>query len=288
MQLHLHRPGPPLDRFVELVTYYSDYQPQHSKERLLPDGAVEIIVDLTDSPKHLYDRHDFSRGTAFRRAWISGMRRDWIVIEAAPGSSMVVIRFKPAGAYPFLGFGVEDLTDTVDELDRVLDSAASSLRDRVLEAPTIAEKMVAVEEWLRERSRSRLEGQPVVEYLTGRLFAPAGIRIQDVVEEVGYSQRHVRGLFRRWVGVTPKQYGRIRRFQEVLGAVARSFGSFDAAATYYSTPEGEANVDWADLAVAHGYYDQSHLVHDFRRFSGLTPTEYVTAFRGQANYLPID
>lgn len=288
MQLHLHRPGPPLERFVELITYYADYRPQHSKERLLPDGAVEIIIDLTDSPKRLYDRCDFSRGTDFRRAWISGMRRDWIVIEAGQGASMVVIRFKPCGAYPFLGFGVESLTDTVDELDLVLDSAASSLRERILEAPTIADKMTAVEEWLRERARSRLEAHPVVEYLTGRLFAPAGIHIRDLVEEVGYSQRHVLGLFRRWVGVSPKQYSRIRRFQQVLQSVARSFGPLDPDATYQLTARGEADLDWADIAVAHGYYDQSHLVHEFRRFSGLTPGEYASGFRGQENYLPID
>lgn len=288
VQLHLHRPGPPLDRFVELVTYYADYQPAHSKERLLPDGAVEIIVDLTERPKRLYDRNDFSRGTDFRRAWISGMRSEWIVIEAAPGASMVVVRFKPAGAYPFLGFGVEGLTDTVDELDAVLASAASSLRDRILEAPTVADKMRAVERWLLERSRGRLDGHPVVEYLTGRLFAPAGLRVQDLVDEVGYSQRHVLGLFRRWVGVTPKRYARIQRFQRVLRSVARSFGPLDPRATYELTARGEADLDWADIAASHGYYDQSHLVHEFRRFSGMTPTEYGTAFRGQENYLPID
>ena len=75
--LHLHRPGPPLDRFVELVTYYAGFQPDHTKERLLPDGAIEIIVDLTDTPKMLYDRDDYTRGTGMRRAWISGMRRSW-------------------------------------------------------------------------------------------------------------------------------------------------------------------------------------------------------------------
>ena len=71
--------------------YYSGYEPNHTKERLLPDGAVEIIVDLTDTPKKLYDRNDHDRSLGLRRACISGMRRHWIVIEAAPESSMVVI-----------------------------------------------------------------------------------------------------------------------------------------------------------------------------------------------------
>jgi hypothetical protein len=84
---HFHRPGPPLDRFVELVTYYEGYEPSHSKERLLPDGAVEIVVDLTETPKRLYDRSDLARSVSFRKAWISGMRNHWIAIEAATGAS---------------------------------------------------------------------------------------------------------------------------------------------------------------------------------------------------------
>ena len=282
MLLHLHRPGPPLDRFVELVTYYAGYQPDHTRERLLPDGAVEIIVDLTDEPKKLYDREDFSRAVDFRRAWISGMRRDWIVIEAAPGSSMVVIRFRPGGAHPFLGFAVEGITDTVDQLEAVLSSAGSSLRDRILEAATIEAKMAAVESWLLERAGCDLHAHPVIEYLTERLFCPAGIRIADVVDEVGYSQRHVLGLFRRWVGLSPKQYSRIRRFQQVLAAVSAE--GAEGAASNTGLPE----PDWADLAVAHGYFDQSHLVRDFRQFSGLTPGGYCSAYRGLENYLPID
>lgn len=289
MLFHLHRPGPPLDQFVELVTYYADYQPGHTKERILPDGAVEIIVDLTDSPKKLYDREDFSRATEFRKAWISGMRRQWIVVQADAGGSMVIIRFRPGGAYPFLDFAVEGLNDTVDQLDAVFGRATASLRDRILEAPTVDGKMAAVEAWLMERARGRLELNPAVEFLAGRLFAPAGIRISDVVEEIGYSQRHVLSIFRRWVGLSPKEYGSLRRFQQVLTTLARGAtpGDLTAAAAEL---KGSAlpEPDWADLAAAHGYYDQSHLIHDFRRYAGMTPRQYATSFRGLENYLPVE
>lgn len=287
MFLRLHRPGPPLDRFVELVTYYEGYQPDHTKEKLLPDGAVEIIIDLTDTPKRLFDPQDHSHYVEFRQAWISGMRRGWIVIEAAPGSSMAVIRFRPGGAYPFLGFAVEGLNDTVDQLDAVLRRVTASLRDRILAATTVEARMQAIECWLLERAASGLESHPVIEYLTGRLFAPAGIRITDVVQEIGYSQRHVLGLFRRWVGLSPKEYARIRRFQEVLHSLAGGTHGPGEAAIYPRAgrlPE----PDWAELALAHGYYDQPHLLRDFRDFAGMTPRAYVTAFRGLENYLPLD
>jgi len=290
MLLRLHRPGPPLDRIVELVTYYEGYAPEHTKEKLLPDGAVEIVVDLTDFPKRMYDRDDPTRAVAFRDAWISGMRRAWIVIEAAPGSAMAVIRFRPGGAYPVLGFAVEQLTDTVAQLDDVLTRGTASLRDRVLDAATVDDRLRAIEGWLLERARGRLEANPVIDYVAGRLFAPAGIRIADVVGEVGYSQRHVLELFRRWVGLTPKQFGRIRRFQQVLGAAVRRDGApvdVEADLMLRGAPTAD-EPDWADVALAHGYYDQSHLIRDFREFTGLTPSGYFAAFRGLENYLPLD
>lgn len=287
MILHLHEPGPPLSRFVELVTYYADYWPDHPMQKLLPDGAVEIIVDLTDTPKHMYQSEDRSRSRVFRQAWISGMRRKWILIEAAPASSMVVIRFRPGGAYPFLGFDVDGITDVVDTLDDVLANATASLRDRVLSAETIPAKMRAVEIWLLERARRRLEPNPVIEYVTSRLFAPAGIRIADVVAEMGYSQRHVLGQFRRWVGLTPKSYSRLRRFQQVLKTVtqASAVDPLESAELRAAPPP---EPDWVEIALDHGYYDQSHLVHDFRDFSGLSPGRYLAAFRGLENYLPMD
>ncbi|MDH3476429.1 MAG: hypothetical protein OEM59_22345, partial [Rhodospirillales bacterium] len=250
MFLHLHRPGPPLDRFVELVTYFEGYSPGHTKEKLLPDGAVEIVVDLTDTPKKLYDRKDHSRARDFRGAWISGMRRDWIVIEASQGSSMSVIRFRPGGAFPFLGFAVEGITDTVDHLDAVLGKSTRLLRERLLAAPTVDTKMAAVEGWLLERAGSRLEPSPVIEYMARRLFAPAGIRITDVVEEIGYSQRHVLSLFRRWVGLSPKRYGRIRRFQQVLTSVARSAGPVDLETAALQRAPAPTEPDWAEVAMA--------------------------------------
>ena len=253
----------------------------------MPDGAVEIIIDLTDEPKRLYDRNDTTRFTDFRRAWISGMRQDWIVIEAAPGSTMAVIRFRPGGAYPFLGFAVEAITDAVDQLDNVLGEVTASLRDRILEALTVETKMAAIDAWLLERSARRLEVNPVVEYLAGKLFAPAGIRISDVVQDIGYSQRHVLGLFRRWVGLSPKQYSRIRRFQQVLTAVGHVDGfDLETRAELRSAVPGEP--DWADVALDHGYYDQSHLIRDFHEYAGMTPGAYISAFRGLENYLPFD
>lgn len=288
MFLHVHQPGPPLDRFVEHVTYYEGSRPSYRIERLLPDGAVEVIVDLHETPKKLYDRDDIGRARDFRRAWVSGMRRGWILIEAAQDASMAVIRFRPGGAYPFFGTDVDALTDVVEHLDAVLSVPIAPLRDRLVDpAATLAAKMAAVRQWLLHRAGSRLVMHPLVEHLAARLHAPGSLRIAALAKQTGYSQRHVDALFRRWVGLSPKQYARIRRFQRVLAHVARGTpeppSPHEAAAGVAERP---APPQWSRLAAEHGYYDQAHLVRDFHDLAGLSPTAYLAAFAGLESYLP--
>ena len=84
------------------------------------------------------------------------------------------------------------------------------------------------------------------------------MRVRDVARRVGLSQRRFIRVFAAEVGLTPKLYGRVRRFQRALALV-----------------RGVPAPDWAQLAVECGYFDQSHLIRDFRAFAGLTPEEYL-------------
>lgn len=285
MFLHVQALAPPLDRFVEYVTYYEDSRPDYRIERLLPDGAVELIVDLHDTPKKLYDRDDLDQAQDFRHAWISGMRRRFILIEAAQGASMVVIRFRPGGAYPFLGTDLDALTDRVEQLEAVLAGTVAPLRERLLETTSVAGKIAAVCEWLLARAGERLVMHPLVEHLAGRLFAPGSLRIAELSRETGYTQRHLDGLFRRWVGLPPKQYARIRRFQRVLAHLVRGTPEPPLEEAGVSVARQLREPQWARLAAEHGYCDQSHLVRDFRKLAGMSPTAYVAAFQGLENYL---
>jgi AraC-like DNA-binding protein len=276
----LHQPGPPLDRHVELLTFYSGYAPQHHREKLIPDGAITIVVDLTDRPKKLYASETSDLAVDFSRSWISGMQQRWIVIEAQPAASMMVIRFRPGGALAFTGHDASAFTNSVHPLEAVLNGRAGSLRDRILEAPDIAGKFAVTEAWLIEQSRGELPLNPAAA-LADRLGLP-GQRVRDLADEIGLGERQLRNVFDRWIGLSPKSYARVARFQRVLLGLA-------GTATENAALEGSPlpPPDWAELAVATGYSDQSHLHHDFVAFAGTTPGAYVSAYRGLSNYLPI-
>lgn len=281
MDLAFHRPGPPIGTHVEAITYFSGLDPAHHREKLIPDGAIELIVDLGETPKKLYAAETGEAAVDFRHAWISGMQRRWIVIEAQPQSSLLVIRFRPGGAHAVIAHDAEALTDAVFSLEDVLGRAAVSLRDRVLEAKDGPSRIGAAEAWLGERIGPR-DVHPAIAYLTRRLETAAGLRVGALAEEVGFTDRHMLSLFHRHVGVAPKQYARIRRFNRVLAGLASNGGSDPQL-----RGDRLEDPDWAAIAAAHGYADQSHLSHEFRAFAGMTPGSYVAAYRGLENYLPI-
>jgi AraC-like DNA-binding protein len=164
----------------------------------------------------------------------------------------------------------------------LLGATAASLRDRVIEARGVAGRIAAVEAWLGERVSGLPEADPLVAYLLRRLERPHGVRIAALAEEVGYSERQVLARFKRAVGLGPKQYARIRRFQLVLEALGAP-GTVDIELTGAPLPA----PDWADLAAGLGYVDQAHFTHEFNGFAGMTPSAYVAAYRGLSNYLPI-
>lgn len=276
MDLAIHRPGTPLDQLVESMTCFAGLDVPHNREKLIPDGAIELIVDLGDTPKRLYRSELGPVAADFRRAWISGMQRRPLIIEVQPGASLFVIRFRPGGAFTFLRHDAESLTDAVHDLEAVL--GASSLRDRILSGTTPAERFAHAEAWLLERADGNLDIHPTVRYLAARLGHG---RVGDLIETTGFTDRHVLSLFRRHLGLSPKQFARIQRFRTLLRSLRG--GEVNPWLTGPRLPP----QDWARLAAEHGYSDQSHLAHEFRALAGLTPGTYVTAYRGLENYLPI-
>jgi methylphosphotriester-DNA--protein-cysteine methyltransferase len=116
-----------------------------------------------------------------------------------------------------------------------------------------------------------LELHPAIEFARGHICrAPQVATVSGVMESIGLSQRRFIELFREQVGLTPKAFCRVRRFQRVLEAVHR-----------------RKSVDWAQVALDGGYYDQAHFIHDFQGFSGLTPAAYLALATEHLNHVPM-
>src|SRR5262249_52459881 len=130
---------------------------------------------------------------------------------------------------------------------------------RLHETTTIKMKFQLLETWLMRIASRPLKHHPVVPFAIAEFRRDSNLLSSAAVaDRSGFSQRRFIEIFRDEVGLTPKLFCRVQRFQQVITMVHR-----------------RRNVDWADVALSCGYFDQSHFNHDFREFSGLTPTEYL-------------
>jgi AraC-like DNA-binding protein len=266
-----HIPAAPLSEFVDWFWFYEGLDLPHRRERVLPDGSTELIINLDDSRRKLFDRERPHRFQTFHRAWLSGARSDYILIDVLPRASMIGVHFKPGGLAPFLEIPPVELTGHVVELDSLLGNSALELRDTLLEASGANAKFRVLERFLFRRA-SRPSRTPLVAYALSEFHRDdSAVRVRQVADSLGVSHKHFIELFRREVGLTPKRFCRVRRFQQTLAEV-----------------KAHRVVDWAEVAGAAGYYDQAHFINDFRSFSGITPSEYLARRYGEANFVADD
>ncbi len=263
-------PSYPLDQFIEPILYYENYNPPYAKEKILPDGGIDLIIDLMEEPKQIFDNDDYLKIRNVKKGWISGIRKEFITIGATH-QSMMVIRFKPGRAYPFFRFPVYELTNSVIELDEIWNSRFLSIRDELMNQPSPEHKIAVIEKFLFNIARNYLEINKSVEFGISKIHSiPAVAKINEITNQSGYSHKHFISLFEKFVGVSPKYYLRVVKFQKAIQSI-----------------ENKKSICWTEIANDCGYYDQAHFINEFKKFSALNPTEYLSEKGEILNYIPV-
>jgi len=266
-----HIPTSPLNQFIESFVYYKGYNPDHSVDRFLPDGYTYVVFDLTDYPKFIYDNHSLKEIQSCRNVWFSGIREKYITIPSGRDSEMFIIYFQKGKAYPFVEMPMNELTDFVVDGELVMSNEILNMREKLLECLTVQQKFLYAEEYLTKAFSRKLLTNPFVDYSINQILQnPNQLSINHLSEKVGYSQKHLIKIFKEHVGVTPKVFLKIIRFQKALREI-----------------ETHKTVNWASIAFESGYYDQAHFINDFKEFSGFTPNQYLKMQSDFANYIAV-
>lgn len=274
MVFHAHRPVFPLDQFIENLIYFDDVMAPHNLDRFLPDGNTELLIDLTERPQHIYHNETLQAIQTCRYAWVSGVRTQPITIPSGTGSRMLVVAFKRGKAFAFYPFPVSELTNTVAEADLIFGRKFHELREQLLVARSIERMFQVMERFLLQQAGSAIEEEistRCIDYAVSSIVHRPSLQcLRQLSDEIGYSQKHFIHLFRGQVGVSPKQYLKIMRFQKAVCAI-----------------ENHEFLSWSQLALERGYYDQAHFIQDFKHFSGFTPHEYLKRKTATLNYIPV-
>ncbi|HYG63207.1 MAG TPA: helix-turn-helix domain-containing protein [Thermoanaerobaculia bacterium] len=271
MHYRSHTPAAPLSSFIERFWLCSD-APPHARERILPSGTIELVINLREDEIRTYDSSQPDRCTRYSGAVVSGTYSRFFVIDPFQHASILGVHFKPGGAFPFLGLPADELADAHVDLGWLWGAQAAELRERLCAAATAAARFSLLEQALLSRlihSPARHGAVPAALGAFGQTGSE--VRVREVAERVGLSHRRLIQVFAAEIGMTPKLYCRVRRFQRAR-ALAQT-----------------AAPDWASIAVDCGYFDQSHLIRDFLAFSGLSPADYLRRRTGQVlpNHIPL-
>jgi AraC-like DNA-binding protein len=244
------RPEGAVARYVEFYWMLQDRSPATYIQRIVPDGRAGIILNFATPFESCTDGVWKSQPECFFVGQITGP----LLLRPAGPASMLGIQFCPHGATELLRLPMCELTDSAVALEDLSRRLFLKL-ERVRLQYSLTQAVAALDPILRALAEQpRVDDNPVA-YAVRELDRTGGLAsIRDVADRVGWSTRQLQRRFKDTVGISPKLFGRMQRFQGVFRAM--------------EDPES----DWVNAAVRCGYYDQAHLIRDCREFSGKTPT----------------
>ncbi|HEU5049969.1 MAG TPA: helix-turn-helix transcriptional regulator [Gemmatimonadales bacterium] len=260
-QAHQSRPEPPMPHAFEYfefdpapslarhITSYWGFRvlvPDPPVHRIWPDGCIAIAAVST--PDQAY--------------WtILGPRLGPLDVPVRAGASYWGARFWPDAGGAVLGMHAPELRDVTlvapASLTNLIGHPPPALREG--DQAAAADALDALLRPLVERTRPL---DDAVRHAVVAIVAARGARpIAEIAAEIGIGERQLQRRFRAAVGLTPKQFARIRRL--------RAAGQTALAGT----------EPWAQVAATHGFADQSHLIHEFSQMTGLTPVAFEARLR---------
>ena len=266
MPVVVRAPAPPLAGLVRALVYRSGEQPNRSVEKILPSPETGLWVNLNRDAFRSFD--EAGRASQVRGAMLAGPASRASVIEFEQGHAHVCVSFALGAASCFVAAPLTLARDNMVPLEVLWGTSGARLRERLLEASTPGDALAVMEAVLLEQLTGSRSPDPGVLAAAGALSR--GLRVGEVARDLGVLPRTLRRRFAAQVGLTPKRFARVQRMQRLV----RDLG-------------GHGGADWAAMAAAHGYADQSHLADEFRELAGVTPGEYLRSRVNGPNHLRV-
>jgi AraC-like DNA-binding protein len=250
-------PPPPLDAFIDNLWYWKGADPGYAKDAIIASNHIGLLINLRTDELSSFSGERYANENKLRGIGFSGTHGRPFAIRAHQ-PHMMGMQFRPGGARPFLEPGGDALHDRHISLEiygAAMPSActsASSGRRR----PTTSSGSCS-----RPSSRARRATSRWIRRCRWRSAvarAPHRATVAGVARRAEVSQKKLIRLFRETVGMTPKLFLRVTRFQRVIADL-----------------HARREIGWGDVVEQHGYYDQSHFIRDFRAFSGFSPTGWL-------------
>ncbi len=222
--------------------------------RVLPDICVEIFINYTSSPIAVIDKELYSSSI------INSRMSKPMDVQMRRGSGCIAICFYPGMAYRFFPQPINLLSDRTMELFELWNHLGNELEDKLENAQDNVHRAAIVQQYLLTLLKKSKEDILMDDCL--RLINSSAdiVSVKQLIEATGTSQRHLSRKFQETIGMSPKEYLRVKRFLRSLNYL-----------------KGRPAPSLTRIVYQSGYYDQSHFIRDYKSYSGLTPAQVISS-----------
>ncbi|HEY4062070.1 MAG TPA: helix-turn-helix domain-containing protein [Puia sp.] len=251
-------PAPHLHKYIHRYWIVSSLEAMPAEKCVL-DGFVKLFIYLNDNLPEYYDtegrRKDWGDG-------IGGHQTDGdLLIKTPENLRLIFCIFKPYGFYRLFNIPIHHLNNNVVPLEVFLGRRTRELKERILSAPCDEAKIGVVDDFFSSLARPLPTSyRSMIEYAQDQMLQRNGlVGIDDLSRQSSISRRSLERHFSDNVGMPPKYYARVLRFNYAFGL-----------------KRANPALDWFDIIYDCGYFDQTHFIKDFRHFTGEPPVAFYS------------
>jgi len=227
------------------------------RQRIVPDGTIEMAFILGDDIKRYTSEEDF---IIQPRSMVLGQIIDPFYIEPTGYVNTFAIRFYPYGFANFISVPLNDLAKTETPIEMLFgEEVAKKLEQDIIQATDTKQRIAIIECFLQDKLNDQVTVSNIVSTTIDTLLATKGsASITDILKGDLSKRRQLERMFVKQVGVSPKQLGKLIRLQSALKMLLN-----------------KEDESLTNIAYNNEYYDQAHFTKDFKEFTGVNPKEFL-------------
>lgn len=231
--------------------------PDTQKQRIIPDGCMEMFFILGDDVKRFTSEDQF---IIQPRAMVVGQITKPFFIQPVGYVNTFAIRFYPYGFANFIQVPIIELADKETSLNELFGKNASQLENQIIHANSTQERIELVEQFLLNKLADQVTIDSIVKSTIDALLKTSGnASITSILSKEPSKKRSLERKFSKQVGMSPKQLGKVIRLQAALKTMLHKQAD-----------------NLTQVAYESEYYDQAHFIKDFKAFTGINPKEYLS------------
>jgi AraC-like DNA-binding protein len=259
VNIQIVRLAPSLKDYVDQIFVFNSNGRLASDDLklIVPNGRIKLIIPIQNSIVGKIGSHVHVSDTyKITLAGLADMPAEVDIVNNEPAGN-ITVEFSPAGAYRFFNLKLGEVKNQIYNCSDISHKLITELEDKIAHAPTLPGKVKIVQQFLITQLH-RSPDDPIFDFCIRKIIGSKGrISVKELEKATGYSSRWLNMKFTEKLGASPKNIASIIRFQQ-----------------YYKTLATNSDLFFLERDFYNYYYDQSHFIKDFKRFTGYAPVHF--------------